>query len=94
MDDKGSLPPQLVERQQFVEIGPAVRTETPDGDEAGSERRTRNRHDARRDVMNATRDYDNGSISHEELDEKISQSRYKIGENSWDSPMTRQPKPV
>jgi hypothetical protein len=94
MADDDKNPPQLVEQFQKVEIGPAIRTETPDGDEAGSERMIRDRHDARRDVMNATRDYDNGSIDHEELDRTIANSRYKLEKDKFDSPMERQPKPI
>jgi hypothetical protein len=94
MQEKGAPPPQLVEQQQLVEIGPAIRTETPDGDEAGSERAIRDKHDARRDVMNATRDYENGSISHEDLDRVISDSRYKLDRDKWDNPKSRQPKPI
>lgn len=89
-DDK----PALVQRQELCEIGPAIRTETPDGDEAGSERMIRDRHDARRDVMNAARDYEDGSIDHEELDRVVSDSRYKLDRDKWDSPKTRQPKPI
>lgn len=70
--------PMLVQQQQLVEIGPAIRTETPDGDESEMEMAIRRKHNARRMVRNAARDYENGSIDHEKLDRAISRARYDL----------------